>query len=160
MIQTKFPITVEIDDKSFSVDVSEKMSSTQQEELQAITDKHQSNFEQKDSLRAELLEAQEEFEINKHILSDGKVVDRLKVMFEQKSLNKKIFNLKKDIADSSKDSIGLDKAIEELFEKRFDLSVRGADAAALKKEISELNIGFQTIFQEFSELIKEAKEKK
>jgi len=160
MIRTKFPITIEIDDKPFSIVVAEKMSQAQQSELDEVTDKYKSDYEKKDTLQASLSEAIEEFEINKHILADGKVIDRVIVMFEQKALNKTIFNLKKEITELDRNIVGLNKAIAELFEKRYDLSVSGTDAAILKKEISDLGIGFQAIFNELGILIKEAKEKK
>ncbi len=159
-IKTKYSITIEIDDKPFSIVVSNKLTSIQQDELDEVTQKHQQSFEKRDSLGAELNEAIEEFEINKHILADADVIEKVKVVFEQKSLNKKIFRLKKEISELEKNITSVSKAMEELFAKRYELGVNGADKVSLKKEIVDAGIGFGVIFSEIADEINKAKEKK
>ena len=90
-IKTRFPITIEIDDKSFSVTVSQQVTSSQESELEELFSKNRENFEKRDDLQNSLNEVSEEFEINKLILENGSITQKIAVMFEQKSLSKKKF---------------------------------------------------------------------
>ena len=159
-IKTKYPVTIEIDDKSFSVSVSQQVTSSQESELKEVFTQNRENFEKIDSLQNPLNELLEEFDINKLILKHGTVVEKVSVMFEQKSLNKKIFQLQKEIAELDRDSLSLSKAMEKLYEKRFDLLVSGADKLKLKEEANSIGLSYQALFNEFAKEIQEVEEKK
>lgn len=158
-IKTKYDIPFDIDENSFSVVVSEPNKS-QKQELKVLVDKSKDHYTKRDSLQTELSEAQEEFEINKHILADGKVLEKASVWLEQKALNKQIFKLRKEIDSIDKGLISVNEALEEIYKKRFELLISGADKVSFKKEIEEKGIEYRTIFESIASLIKAAKEKK
>ncbi|WP_455756474.1 hypothetical protein [Sulfurimonas sp.] len=160
MIKTRYPIKIEIDDKSFEIVVPALMTSTQKDEISAVRDKHLNDYEKRDAVQLELNEANETFEINKHILDHGKIVEKAKTMFEQKTLNKKIFELKRELAQIDKTIPDLSKLTEELCEKRFEVAVTGSDKSALKEYLAETGVSYQLLFSEFNEKVEEAKEKK
>jgi len=159
-IKSKYPIKISIDDKPFSIVACQMMTASQKDELSEVTDKHSESFEKRDSLQLEITSYKEEFEINKHILSHGKVTQIVAVMFEQKTLNQDIFRLEKEMRELDKNIVSLNKAMEEIYERRFDLSVSGADKDALKKEMQTIGLSYQAIISEINGQVKEAKEKK
>ncbi|MGB3751873.1 MAG: hypothetical protein WA945_09925 [Arcobacteraceae bacterium] len=159
MIKTKFNISIEIDDKPFSISVQEP-TKKQVEEMQEVSNKYKGEYEKLDASKNELKEAQNEFDINKQILEYGKVTEKASVWMEQKKLNKKIFTLKPQITESERTITSISKMIEELLEKRFDLLVGGADKTSLKKECDDKGISFETIIAAIGKLVEKQKEKK
>lgn len=159
MIKTRHEIVLVIDESKFSIVASEP-TKAQREELEAIAKGRMEEFENRTRIQTQLNEAKEEFAINKEILAHGGVIEKVKVMFEQKALNKQIFSLQKELADATKDASALSKMTEEVYAKRFDMQISGADKTALKKEIEDKNIGYQTIFEAIGTLVVESKEKK
>jgi hypothetical protein len=159
MIQTKYNVTLDIDSKLFVVVVSEP-TKAQKQEIANISEKHSEKLTHRDSLQAELNEAQEEFDINKQILEFGTVVEKSKVWLPQKGLNKQIHKLKKELNEIDKGLIDVNKMIEEMLAKRFEMVVSGADKISLQKEIEAKDIEYRIIFNAMAELIKEEKEKK
>jgi len=159
-IRTKFNVSIEIDEKQFKVSVLDKISSKKQAEIKETSEKHKDSFLKRDALQSELNTATQEFEINKYILEDSKFVGKIKVALEQKSLNRDISKLNQEIKDVDENITSLQDAMEEIFEKRYDIAVSGADKAALKKEVVELGISYQVLSEEFEKLIKAEKEKK
>lgn len=158
-IKTKYDISLEINEKSFSI-VSCDPNQEQREELDAFVEKNQSQYTKRDGLKVELNEAVEEFSINKQILEYGAVIEKASVWLEQKKLNKKIFQLQKEIDDIDKGLNTVEKTLEEIYKKRFELLIVGADKVSLQKEITSQGIRYKTIFFAIAELIKDAKEKK
>ncbi|NOQ31517.1 MAG: hypothetical protein GQ570_10370 [Helicobacteraceae bacterium] len=159
MIKTRYPIALEIDDQPFSIVVNEP-TKAQQKKIGDIFDKSALEHSKRDSLQSELNETQNEFDINKQILSEDDVNDRHSILLEQKAHNKRIPQILKDITELDKTLTNMSETLNEAFAKRFDLLVSGNDKAALKKEIETKNINYQVLFNAISELVKKEKVKK
>ena len=159
-IKTKFPICIEIDDNNFNIVVSDYLSKEQKEQLESVKEKYDENFHKQSNLQEMLEQKSEEFAINKHILECGDIVEKVGVMFEQKKLNKEIFQLKKEIEQLQSTSKTLNEALEEIYAARYEIMVSGDDKSKLKKEIEQLNISYSRLFEEFGEKMKEALKKK
>ena len=159
-IQTKYPLKIEIDDKSFSVVLAGVISASLLGDLKEIQEKNSVSLSRRASLTQELDEAEEMYEINKHILAHGKVVEKVGVMFEQKALNKEIKRLKKKMIEVNKELVDFPAQAEALYKKRFETDVSGADKESLRKEIETLKISYQVVFNEFDTQMREAQEKK
>ncbi|MCX6076430.1 MAG: hypothetical protein NTW78_06015 [Campylobacterales bacterium] len=158
-ISTKYPVEIEIDETKYSVTVSEA-TKAQTNEIDVVSQGYKEELNKRAPIQEQLNEAREDFAINKEILAHGSVVEKVKVMFEQKALNKEIFRLERELEVIDKSSTNFGEMLEDIFSKRFDLQVSGADKASLKKEIENKSIGYKNIFNEIGELVTKSKEKK
>lgn len=159
MIKTIFVLALCIDEKSFEFTANEP-TKEQVAQMSATIKKSQEGYEGRDALLEDLQELQEEYVINKQILELGTIGEKISTMFEQKKLNKKIFAIKKEIAELDKNLVSFNDVIEEMYAKRFELLISGMHKAELKKELEDKNIKYGIFFDAVSHLIKEAKEKK
>ncbi len=159
-IITKHNINISINEKSFSIIVQEQMTTIQKDEFEKSKDEFSEKFKDRDALQSKLSVKEEDFEINKHILAHGKVFNIVKVMFEQKSLNREIFDAREKIAKEDKKLNSLSKAMDWLLEKRYDLIVEGEGKESLKQEITSLNISYETLFNEIAKEVSKSLEKK
>lgn len=160
MIKTRFDISLEIDEKPFSVTVNDKPNQAQKQELEEISDKYSAEFAVRETLQFELEEKTNEFDINKSILEHGSVLEKSSVWLVQKSLNKEIFALKAKLKELNKNISKLYELLEDGYRKRFDLLVSGVDKIALKKEITDKSISYQSLFEAMGKLIIKEEEKK
>lgn len=158
-ILTKYPIEIEVDETPFNIVVSEP-NKQQKEELKEIIAKSRQLYSKRDAIKISLSEKEEEFEINKHILKDGKKSQRVEVMLEQKKLIKYIFKEKSELIECDNGIVSVDKTIENIFSKRYDILISGQDKESLKDEIDKKAIPYQVFFDSIAELIVKAKEKK
>lgn len=158
-IKTKHNISIEIDDIAYKVTVSE-MTKDIKEKLENSSKQRALEFEEIDNLNFALAEMEEEYKINESILKEGTVSDKSKVWFEQKALNKKIFELRKKINESKKTTQTLHVSIEKYFEEAFDLCVKGENAVTLKNKIDEVGLSYSVIFDNIKKLIARSLEKK
>lgn len=159
MIKTRYEIELEIDDTKFKVTLNEP-NAAQKDEMKVLAVESSAVYEKRDALQSSLSEKKEEFEVNKLLVKESGVIDKVKLLLEQKSLNKEIFALKRDIDEIDKNTISINESIETLFAKRFELLIGGPDKTALKKVIEEKGINYRVIFETLSKLALDTKEKK
>lgn len=158
-IKSKYDLPVEVDGVTYPIIVC-NANKEQKDELDAVVDKNRGLFAKQDEIQADLTESEEEFAVNKHILAHGKITDIVSVMFEQKTLNKKIFKLRKELEETKKDLISVGEAIENIFKVRYKLLVYGESKATLAKELDKKSIPYRTLFDSIEKLIENEHEKK
>lgn len=158
MIKTKHDVTIEIDGDSFKVTVSE-ITKEIKKQLDANAKNRAAEFEELDNKTFELKELEEEYTLNKQILSSSENSD-VELLKEQKAMNKRISSLKKDISELQKNLISVADAIEKNHEEAFDLCVKGENASSLKKKIDETGISYSLVYKSLRELVSKAIEKK
>lgn len=154
-IKTKYDVTLEIDDTSFDVTVSDP-SPEQVEELKAMGEDDQIVSEQLQDLEDELAYKKEMFDINRTILADGSVVDKAKTWFEQKTLAAEIFTLKTKHKALKKER----GSLEGLYKRRFELIVSGTAKTALQAYIDRTGLSYIAVNGLITKKIQEAYEKK
>lgn len=159
MIKTKYDVKIAIDEREFNVVLSEP-TKRDKEELKALSESRLGTFKARDALSAKLAEKSEEYELNKQLLKEVGLVDKAKLLWEQKELNRELHTLRKEIGDLDAGSASIDEALELLFKKRFDLLVGGADKDALKSTVEMHGVAYRELFLELGKLVVEAKEKK
>ncbi len=161
MIKTKHDVTIEIDDKSFKITVQD-LNKEMKVKLDESRKEKASQFEAIDDKNFALAEMQEEHSLNAQLLEADSLdeMKKVEVIFEQKELNKKITNCKKEIQDLQLKTQTMNEALESHFEEAFDLCVKGENATSLKKKIDETGISYAVVFQEIKKLIAGSVEKK
>lgn len=159
MIKTKYDVTIAIDEREFNVVLSEPKKQDK-EELKALSESRLETFKMRDALSAKLAEKTEEYELNKQLLKEVGLVDKAKLLWEQKELNRELHTLRKEINDLDAGSASIDEALESLFKKRFDLLVSGADKEALKSVVETHGVAYRELFVELGKLVAEVQEKK
>lgn len=150
-IQTSYKVSIGIDDETFNVTVSElsevnkKIISEMSESIKSVSN----------TMRI-LSEKVEEASTNAQILENLKNgVEKLKLLFEQKSLNKEISALKNTI-----EKYDYQDMTKDLYMKRLTLSIFGEDKEKLLKEIKKKSIDPQRVLTVISEQITENAKKK
>lgn len=159
MIKTQYDIEIQIDSENFSVTLKEP-NPAQREELAELSKENVGLYEKRAELATTLKEKNGEFEINKELISCSSLVDKLTLLFEQKKINAEINKLKREIEQVDKSLKDASSVLDSLYAKRFDLLVSGAGKGALKKVVEEKGISYLLLFENFSKLAGEAKEKK
>lgn len=159
MIKTKYDVAIMIDEREFNVVLCEPKKQDK-EELKALSESRLESFKMRDALSAKIAEKTEEYELNKQLLKEVGLVDKAKLLWEQKELNRELHTLRKEISDLDAGSASIDEALESLFKKRFDLLVSGADKEALKSVVETHGVAYKELFLELGKLVAEAKEKK
>jgi len=159
MIKTKHMTELEIDENKFSITVSEP-TKAQRDELSLISKDYQVAIDEIRPLQVQLNELMEEFTINKEILAHAIVIEKLKVVFEQKALYKEILRIQKELKTIDKNYIDFSVTVSNFFSKKFDFMVSGEGKDALKKEMQDKEISYQTIVEVIEDLIAPSKEKK
>jgi len=159
MIKTKYDVTIAIDEREFNVVLSEPKKQDK-EELKALSESRLETFKLRDALSAKLAEKTEEYELNKQLLKEVGLVDKAKLLWEQKELNRELHTLRKELGDLDAGSASIDEALESLFKKRFDLLVSGADKEALKSVVETHGVAYRELFVELGKLVAEEREKK
>ncbi|MGE4510643.1 MAG: hypothetical protein AB7D43_06050 [Sulfurimonadaceae bacterium] len=159
MIKTKYDVAIMIDEREFNVVLSEPKKQDK-EELKALSESRLESFKMRDALSAKLAEKTEEYELNKQLLKESGIVDKAKLLWEQKELNRELHTLRKEINDLDAGSASIDEALESLFKKRFDLLVSGADKEALKSVVETHGVAYKELFVELGKLVAGAQEKK
>lgn len=159
MIKTQYDIEIQIDSENFSVTLKEP-NSAQREELAELSKERIGLYEKRSELVAAQDEKNGEFAINKELISCSTIVDKLPLLFEQKKINSEINKLKREVEQVDKSLKDASTVLGSLYAKRFDLLVSGAGKGALKKVVEEKGISYLLLFENFSKLAGEAKEKK
>ncbi len=154
-IKIFIPVTVEIEDKSFLVEVREATPADIQEIEKTSVEEEKARKEVVRVL-GEFNEVSETMRINDGILeTEEKLVERGKLWLEQRSLLKERKRLSALLKEQP-ETIDF----REAFRKRFDLLVRGENKAALEEEMKKYSISYKQVIEEIELLIKEAKKKK
>lgn len=154
-IKIYLPINIEIEDKSFLVEVREATPADMQE-IEKISESEESAREVILKIYNELAEVNETMRINDGILeTEEKLVERGKLWLEQRNLLKERKRLSALLKEQPKT---ID--FREVFKKRFDLFVRGENKAALEEEMKKYSISYKQVMEEIELLTKEAKKKK
>lgn len=154
-IKIFIPISVEIEDKVFPIEVREATLADTQE-IEKISVEEEKARKELMKIYGELSEVNETMRINDGILeTEGNFVERGKLWLEQRSLLKERKRLNALLKEQP-DQIDF----REAFKKRFDLLVRGENKAALEEEMKKYSISYKQVIEEIESLVKEAKKKK
>lgn len=159
MIRTEYKVELEIDGKSFSI-VAINPSQEQSSGLEEETKGHNLLIDKRDEQSNELSYLQKAFALNDKILSDETTAGVPLLLVEQKELNSKIFELQKDIKVNAKDMKKSSKSLNEVYKKRFGMTVSGEDKAALQAEIEKKEITYFAVTMSIAELIRKSLKKK
>jgi mevalonate kinase len=159
MIKTTYKVAIEIDEKTFNIVVREPKKQDK-DELQALSVSHTELFEERNDLSANLTKLSEEYEINKQLTKESDLIDKAKLLWEQKKLNKEIYDLQAKIKEHDKSASSSSETLETLFEKRFDLLVSGTDKEPLRQALDAGGVSYRDLFVEIGNLVIKAKEKK
>jgi len=159
MIKTKYDVTIAIDEREFNVVLSEPKKEDK-EALKALSESRFESFKMRDALSAKISEKTEEYELNKQLLKEVGLVDKAKLLWEQKELNRELHTLRKELSDLDTQSTSIDEELEEIFKKRFDLIVSGTDKETLKNMVEIHGVAYRDLFTELGKLVAKAQEKK
>ncbi|MDR1008011.1 MAG: hypothetical protein LBL65_05555 [Campylobacteraceae bacterium] len=167
MITTKYKVTIEINDKTYVVNVkdpsgSEKIKLEKEAEDKLAPLKQRVEEEKKKAeIDAEIEELANALEINKELIKESKITDKLSLLLENKSLNKRIAELKKEKAGIKEIDIRLaSDTLEKLNRYKFDLLISGDDKEALKTACESEGVSFTTLWEEISKEANKEYEKK
>lgn len=150
MIQTKYPLTITIDENTYAVTVKEP-TKAEKEDLKAITSAYIALVEKYNDTLNDV-----EYKTKKYDLltkDDTKADEALKVLEELNKDKKTLKTLVKEVEKG-------EETIEQLLKQRFSLTVSGNDKTALIEEIDEKGISYKAVFDEIAKEIAEAKEGK
>lgn len=159
VILTVYALVVPINDKSFSITISEP-NEKQSSQLTAMIKEHSTANDKRSDLQQKLRTVMEEFDLNKTILEHAEGEEKLTLSLEQKALNREIPQLMTDIDALSGDLEKSTIAYKEMYEKKFELLISGKDKALLKKELKDMRIDYATLFESIGILAKKAKDTK
>ncbi len=149
-IQTKYNIEITIDDDTFNVVVSE-LGSVQQEEM----NKYASELE---SVNADVQRAaslMNDIETNMELIGCVNLVDKAKLLWENKDLKKELVDLQKKIKEANPE-----KMLSNSIMHRLKLSISGDDKEKLMSVIRAKNIDPKKIVSLIGEQIAESQKKK
>ena len=154
-IKIFIPVAIEIEDKSFLVEVREATPADMQE-IEKISAVGESARQSVMKIYSELSEVNETMRINDGILGTTESLsERAKLWLEQRSLLKERKRLSALLKEQPQT---ID--FREAFKKRFDLLVRGENKTALEEEMKKYSISYKQVIEEIETLVGEAKKKK
>jgi hypothetical protein len=167
MIYTKYRVTVEINDKSYVVSVKDpsgaekqKLEKEAEDRLAPLRAKVQEE-KRKAEIDAEIEELTNTLEINKELIRESKITDKLSLLLESKSLNKKISELKKERANIKELDIRLaGDTLEKLNRYKYEILIAGEDKEALKQACENEGVSFTTLWEEIQKEVSKEYEKK
>lgn len=166
MIKTKYEIKFSIDDDEFDIVVREPNAKEKKEldlksqNAKSILDKMQSLADKETELNSELLSVQNEIEINKEIIANAEIKDKIALLWENKKLNKRIGEIKseiKNLGDSEKLLKDFEAALEESFKFKTSLLIENSEFI---KFINDKAISHKLVWEVLNQKIIKAQEKK
>lgn len=166
MIKTKYEIKFSIDDDKFDIVVREPNAKEKKEldlksqNAKSILDKIQSLADKETELNSELLSVQNEIEINKEIIANAEIKDKIALLWENKKLNKRIGEIKseiKNLGDSEKLLKDFETALEESFKFKTSLLIENSEFI---KFINDKAISHKLVWEVLNQKIIKAHEKK
>lgn len=154
-IKIFIPITVEIEDKSFKIEVRDE-TVADMEEIDKVSADADAVKDRLMKIYGELGEVEEQMRINDGILEgEENILERGKLWLEQRTLSKTKKRLKEELKSNP-----LEIDYRDAFKKRFEILVKGDDKVALEEEMKKYNIPYKRIIDEIDELKKALKKKK
>ena len=159
MIVTKHKIALVIDDTTYHVVVADATKS-QEKELKEYAKSYDTALETFTKANSSYMTLADEYKLNKVLLEEPTLIERITIALEQKQLIKKINTAKEAIIDAGEVLNNPSVSLAQIFEKKYDLLITGADAAALKKVVLEKNVGFEKLFAEVNQVVEQVKQKK
>jgi hypothetical protein len=168
MIQTKYNITIQLNDDEFKIAVRDPSRKEKQfleklaKDKTAIFEDEMKKEREANSLKIELDEAKSLYETNKELLKEGGITNRLATLLENKSLAKKISEL-----ETKRASLAINinaQKIAEAFElvakEKYELLISGDDKTALLSACEEQGVSLTQLWQEIAGEAAKALEKK
>jgi len=149
-INTRTKVEISIDEDTFHVvisdlDVSQKEEMNKRaEELEAVT----ANIRLVSSMM-------DDIETNKQLIACVGVVEKAKLLWENKEIKRNITELQKKVSDANPDKMYSDSLM-----RRLDLTISGEDKPNLMAAIKSKMINPEVVIMEIGKQIEEAKQKK
>lgn len=169
MIKTKYNATISIDDKEFSVVVSEP-SLAQRKELELRASEQKAKLDelssinlQREQLSLEIANKERVLSINTELLSTLSTEQKAELLKENKSICEQILELKKQVSklNAKLNSEGeINAEFEKLMEYKALMLVSGGDKDELFALIKERGVAFSTLWSELNEAVLEGSQKK
>lgn len=168
MIKTEYKISLEIDSDVFSLIVKEpNLTERKDLELKAENQKAKmSELEAKAKAQSDinlrLNELNETIQINKELIKNCDIKDKISLLYENKKLVKEKTELCKRLGEFNADEIAknLNDDLESLFAYKIDLLVLGDDKERFKGVLKEKGLSSRIVWEAINEAIKEAQTKK
>lgn len=169
MIKTKYNATISIDDKEFSVVVSEP-SLAQRKELESKAREQKARLDelssinlQREQLSLEIASKERVLSINTELLSTLSTEQKAELLKENKSICEQILELKKQVSklNAKLNSEGeINAEFEKLMEYKALMLVSGGEKDELFALIKERGVAFSTLWSELNEAVLEGSQKK
>lgn len=169
MIKTKYNATISIDDKEFSVVVSEP-SLAQRKELESKASEQKARLDelssinlQREQISLEIANKERILSINTELLSTLSTEQKAELLKENKSICEQILELKKQVSklNARLNSEGeINAEFEKLMEYKALMLVSGGDKDELFALIKERGVAFSTLWSELNEAVLEGSQKK
>ena len=145
-------------DKVYDLVVGE-LTKTQKESLSEKIKKEQSKVVAYSVLKTSFTELTDAYETNKGLLENDRelpIVEKVKLLWEQKKLLVEIKKMRPDVEAKAKEPV----LFEEIAREQFDLLIIGEDKASLIKEIDSCGDSYQEVLNTILTTVKKEKEKK
>lgn len=149
-ISTRTSVEISIDEDTFHVVISDLDASQKDEmnkraeELEAVT----ADIRKVSSLM-------DDIETNKQLIACVGVVEKAKLLWENKDIKQKITELQKKVSDANPDKMYSDSLM-----RRLELTLSGEDKPTLMAAIKSKSIDPQVIIEKIGKQIEEEKKKK
>ncbi|MDA3046712.1 hypothetical protein OFO10_06025 [Campylobacter sp. VBCF_06 NA8] len=168
MIKTEYKISLEIDSDMFSLVVKEpNLTERKDLELKAENQKAkirelENKAKEQSDINLRLNELNETIQINKELIKNCDIKDKISLLFENKKLVKEKTELCKKLGEFSADEIAksLNDDLESLFAYKIDLLVLGDDKERFKNTLKDKGLSSRIVWEAINEAIKEAQAKK
>lgn len=169
MIKTEYKIVLEIDDEVFNLVVKEP-NLKERKELEAKAENQKAKFaelevkaKRESALNAKINEINETIAINKELIKESKLSERITLLLENKKLIKEKANLVKELGDLNEatniiNDINAD--LESLFSFKIDLLIFGDDRERFLATIKNKGISSRLVWDSINEALRTAQEKK
>lgn len=154
----KTKIALVYGDKTFNVDVNE-LTKEQKKAIFSKMEIEQGKISKYHALKTEFTSLVDMHETNRALLendSNMPVIERVKMLWEQKNLLTEIRTLRPKVEESGKEPLHF----EEIAKERFDLMITGEDKESLMKAVEADKSLYETVVNTILETVKKEKEKK
>ena len=159
MLYSQHKIELGIDGVMHEITINQ-LSANDKKRLKDFRNLGETKFTEFDNLNNKRFALQSDFSLNEQILKEGSFTDKIKLLFEQKSISKEIRELDKKIKDTHKSTEDLSIELEAYYKEMFNLSVSGPGLLALEKDIEEKGFTYKQVFETMTVLVAKAMEKK
>lgn len=154
-MKTKFPFTLEIDERKFELTYKELNKKQSKEVLEAFN-ATKTALNAYTNIKDEIAVLEEKKAAKKEIAGCLKGEAKASAMQEVLELIDEISTKQKELKTAEATEVD----IENIAKKRFELSIDGKDAQALKATVEELGIGYNVLMDAVDEQIQKERVKK